>query len=51
MISTAVSGDQWPDDVRRLSDIEGRFVCGKRRADVRPDFHCGPRRCRNGPLS
>ena len=35
-----ISGDQWPDDAR-LSDIEGRFVCaacGKRGADVRPDF-------------
>jgi hypothetical protein len=31
----------WPDD-GRLSDIEHRFVCevcGKRGADVRPDFH------------
>jgi hypothetical protein len=39
--SIAISGDQWPDDVR-LSDIEGRFVCkacGKRGADIRPDFH------------
>jgi hypothetical protein len=38
--SIAVSADQWPDDVR-LSDIEDRFVCkacGKRGADVRPDF-------------
>jgi len=38
--STAVSADQWPDDLR-LSDIEPRFVCaacGKRGADVRPDF-------------
>jgi hypothetical protein len=38
--SIAISGDQWPDDVR-LSDIEDRFVCsacGKRGADVRPDF-------------
>jgi len=37
----AISGDAWPDDVR-LSDIEPRFVCtvcGKRGADVRPDFH------------
>jgi hypothetical protein len=37
----AISGDQWPDDVR-LSDIEPRFVCqacGKRGADVRPDFN------------
>jgi hypothetical protein len=34
-------GDAWPDDVR-LSDIEARFVCtacGKRGADVRPDFY------------
>jgi hypothetical protein len=39
--STAISGDRWPDDVR-LSDIEERFtcsVCGKRGADVRPDFN------------
>jgi len=38
--SIAISGDAWPDDVR-LSDIEARFVCracGKRSADVRPDF-------------
>ena len=37
----AISGDRWPDDTR-LSDIEGRFVlgaCGKRGADVRPDFN------------
>ena len=36
----AISADQWPDDVR-LSDIEDRFVCkacGKRGADVRPDW-------------
>ena len=35
-----MSGDRWPDDVR-LSDLETRFVCstcGKRGADVRPDF-------------
>ena len=41
--STAMSADQWPDDVR-LSDIEDRFVCqkcGKRGADVRPDFNWG----------
>ena len=34
-------GDAWPDDTR-LSDIEERFtcrVCGKRGADVRPDFN------------
>ena len=39
--SLAVSADQWPDDLR-LSDIEHRFVCevcGKRGADVRPDFN------------
>jgi len=33
--------DRWPDDVR-LFDIEGRFTCaacGKRGADVRPDFN------------
>ena len=39
--SIAISGDAWPDDAR-LSDIEERFtcrVCGKRGADVRPDFN------------
>ena len=39
--SIAISGDAWPDDTR-LSDIEERFtcrVCGKRGADVRPDFN------------
>src|SRR6266852_7205811 len=39
--ATASSGDQSPDDVR-LSDIEPLFIChacGKRGADVRPDFH------------
>jgi hypothetical protein len=38
--STAISGDQWPDRVR-LSGLESRFVCkacGKRGADIRPDF-------------
>jgi hypothetical protein len=38
--SMVMSADQWPDDLR-LSDIEPRFVCkacGKRGADVRPDF-------------
>src|SRR6516165_8002802 len=37
--SLAISGDNWPDDLR-LS--EPRFVCqvcGKRGADVRPDSH------------
>jgi hypothetical protein len=39
--SVAVMADQWADDVR-LSDIEDRFTrtaCGKRGADVRPDFN------------
>ena len=39
--SVALSADRWPDEVR-LSDIEPRFVCrvcGRRGADVRPDFH------------
>ena len=36
-----MSGDRWLDDVR-LSDLEQRFICsacGKRGADVRPDFN------------
>jgi hypothetical protein len=36
----AISGDRWPDVVR-LSDLEPKFTCsacGKRSADVRPDF-------------
>jgi hypothetical protein len=39
--SIAVSGDAWPDEIR-LSDLEPRFICqacGKRGADVRPDFN------------
>jgi hypothetical protein len=39
--SIAVSADRWPDDLR-LSDIEPHFICGacgKRGADVRPDFN------------
>ena len=39
--SIAVSANQWLDDLR-LSDIELRFLCeacGKRGADVRPDFN------------
>jgi hypothetical protein len=41
MRSIAMSGDQWPYDLR-LSDVEPRFICtacGKRGADVRPDFN------------
>jgi hypothetical protein len=36
----ALSADRWPDAMR-LSDIEPRFVCtacGRRGAEVRPDF-------------
>jgi hypothetical protein len=36
----AISGDRWADEMR-LSDLEPRFVCsvcGKRGADVRPNF-------------
>jgi hypothetical protein len=39
--SIAHMADGWPDDLR-LSDVEPRFICtacGKRGADVRPDFH------------
>jgi len=39
--SVAMSADAWPDDLR-LSDIEDQFTCtacGKRGADVRPDFN------------
>jgi hypothetical protein len=39
--SIAISADQWPDHVR-LSDLDPRFICqacGKRGADVRPDFN------------
>ena len=40
-LSTAISADRGADDLR-LSDIEHCFVCevcGKRGADVRPDFN------------
>ena len=39
------AGDQWPNDAR-LSDLEARFACkacGKRGADVRPDFNWNAR--------
>jgi hypothetical protein len=39
--STAMTADRWPDDVR-LSDIEPHLICrgcGRRGADVRPNFH------------
>jgi hypothetical protein len=38
--SIMLSADQWADDIR-LSDVEPRFICkacGKRGADVRPNF-------------
>jgi hypothetical protein len=38
---TTLSADRWPDDVR-LSDLEPLFVCqgcGRKGADVRPNFH------------
>jgi hypothetical protein len=41
--SLAPNAESWPDDVR-LSDLEPRVVCcacGKRGADVRPDFDTG----------
>ena len=39
--SVAINGDRWRDHVR-LSDIEPLFrceACGKKGADVRPDFN------------
>jgi hypothetical protein len=39
--ATRCSTDRWPDDLR-LSDLDPRFVfraCGKRGAEVRPDFN------------
>ena len=39
--SVTLPTDRWPDDVR-LSDIDPRFVCGgcgRRGAEVRPDFN------------
>jgi hypothetical protein len=38
--SLTLIADEWRDD-QRLSDLEPRFICaacGKRGADVRPDF-------------
>jgi len=39
--SQSLNGDRWPDDLK-LSDIGPQLVCkacGKRGADVRPDFN------------
>jgi len=41
--NVALCADHWPDDLR-LSDLEPRFICrgcGRRGADVRPDFKRG----------
>ncbi|QDF40217.1 hypothetical protein FJN17_23060 [Bradyrhizobium symbiodeficiens] len=38
-----MNANQSPDDLR-LSDLETRFVCGRRGADVRPDFSTAKRR-------
>jgi hypothetical protein len=46
--SIAISGDPWPDEAR-LSDLEPRLVCsacGKRGADVRPNFSWNKRQTR-----
>jgi len=47
-----VAAPKWPDEVR-LSDIEDRFVCqvcGKRGADIRPDFPKATMGSRNAVL-
>jgi hypothetical protein len=49
---TTMSADRWPDDVR-LSDLEPRFACqacGKRGADVRPDFDCDHQAARRATI-
>jgi len=41
---TRISAEHWPDHVR-LSELEDQFVCGvcgRRGADVRPDFEREP---------
>jgi hypothetical protein len=48
-----MSGDHRPDDVR-LSDLEPRFTwqaCGRRGADVRPNFPTGEREAREAALT
>jgi hypothetical protein len=40
-----VDADRWPDELR-ISDIEDKFVCmacGKRGADIRPDWQSAER--------
>src|ERR1700730_9762899 len=49
--STTMSADRWSDAVR-LSNIEPLFprqVCGKRGADLRPDFDWAARRATESP--
>ncbi|WGR67849.1 MULTISPECIES: hypothetical protein [unclassified Bradyrhizobium] len=44
--SVALNADSWPDEVR-LSDLEPRFACkacGRRGAEIRPDFNWGQTR-------
>lgn len=44
--SVTLNADCWPDDLR-LSDLEPRFICqscGRRGADVRPDFNWNAKR-------
>jgi hypothetical protein len=51
--STAINADRWPDHVR-LSDIQPRFTCqacGKRGADVRPNFGWAEEAARRATLS
>jgi hypothetical protein len=48
----AISADQWPDDVR-LSSLESLFVCpvcGKKGAEVRPDFQRAESRTRSAKV-
>jgi len=51
--SIAVNGDPWPDDLW-LSDIEAPVCllgCGKRGADVRPDFNWNKTPVKWAPLA
>ena len=40
--SIALSAHHWPDEFR-LSDVEPGSACGRRAAEVRPDFNWGRR--------
>jgi hypothetical protein len=37
--STTISGDRWPDDVRLSEPKFTCQACGRKGADVRPNFH------------